>query len=100
MACGQRQELFAPAVEERVVADEKRAGVLLDKGGEGGVEFVFGAGLQDMELQPLSRAPLPATSLIMRSVAKSVRVHEQGDHLGLRNQVGKQLEPLEHQLGW
>jgi hypothetical protein len=46
-------ELVAPTVEEWVVADQKRARVLLDEGGEGGVDLAFCSGLQDKELHPL-----------------------------------------------
>ena len=53
MACRQRHELLVPAVEERLGADEERAGLQLDDGREGGVDLAFGAGFQDMELQPL-----------------------------------------------
>jgi hypothetical protein len=39
--CRQRDELFAPAVEEWIGADEERAGLQLDEGGEGGVDSRF-----------------------------------------------------------
>ena len=45
MACRQRHELFAPAVEERVGADGERASMLLGEGDEGGVDLAFGAGV-------------------------------------------------------
>ena len=38
-------------------------------------------------------------SRTVRSVPGVVRVHEQGNNLGLGNQLGYQLEPLEVQLG-
>jgi len=53
----QRHELLAPACEERIGADDKRAGLQLDEGCETGVDFALGAGIQDLELQPLARAP-------------------------------------------
>jgi len=37
-------------------------------------------------------------SLIVRAVLTLGRVEEQGDHLGLRNQLGQQFEPLRRQL--
>ena len=52
MARRQRDELFAPAVEEWIGADDERAGPLLRQGREGGVDLAFGAGVQDMKLQP------------------------------------------------
>ena len=53
MACCHRHQLFAPAEEEWVVADEKPAGVRLDEGGKGSLQFVLSAGLQNMELHSL-----------------------------------------------
>jgi hypothetical protein len=50
MACRQRDELLAPAVAERIAADDERPGLPLDEGGESGVDLAFGANLQDMEL--------------------------------------------------
>jgi hypothetical protein len=53
MARRQCHELLAPTVEERIRADNKRAGVQLDKSGERGVDLAFGAGFQDQELHSL-----------------------------------------------
>ena len=70
----------------------------LDEGGEGGVDLAFGAGLQDRELHPLrARRFLHVSDDALGS--RIVRVHQQGDHPGLGNQLGQQLEPLGHQLG-
>ena len=44
------------------------------------------------------RAPLPDVSDDALG-CRIVRVHQQGDHAGLGNQLGKQLEPLGRQLG-
>ena len=97
MACRQRHELLAPVVEEWIGADDERAGLQLDKGREGGLDVALGAGLQDMELHPLrARRFLHVSDHALG--ARIVRVHEQGDHPGLGNQLGKQLEPLGHQL--
>ena len=96
MRC-QRHELLAPAVEERIAGDDERAGMQLDEGGEGGVDLAFGAGLQDMELHPLRARRFLHVSHHALGI-RIVRVHEQGDHPGLGNQLGKQLKPLGHQL--
>jgi hypothetical protein len=45
IACCQRHELVELAAEERVGADDERAGALLDEGGESSVDLVFAAGL-------------------------------------------------------
>ena len=97
MACRQRHELLAPAVEERIGADDERAGMQLDEGGEGGVDLAFGAGLQDRELHPLRARRFLHVSDDALGI-RIVRVHQQGDHPGLGNQLGQQLEPLGHQL--
>src|SRR2546430_10950282 len=55
MADRQRGEPFASAVEERIRADQEHPGRLW-KGGEGVVDFRFGARSQDMKLQPESES--------------------------------------------
>jgi hypothetical protein len=82
MACRQHHQLFASAVEERIGADDERAGIQLDEGGEDAFEFVLGAGLQDMELYPFRLR----RHLNLAYVALGIRivgVHEQGDQPGL-----------------
>ena len=49
---GQCHELFALAEGEQVAPDEERAGVQVDEACKGGVDLAFGAGLEDLELQP------------------------------------------------
>ena len=49
---GQCHELFALAEEEQVAPDEERAGVQVGEACEGSVDLAFGAGLEDLELQP------------------------------------------------
>lgn len=48
---GQCHELFALAEEEQV-APTRSAGVQVDEACEGGVDLAFGAGLEDLALQP------------------------------------------------
>jgi hypothetical protein len=45
MACRQRHQLLALAEEERIGADDERAGMQLDEGRESGVDLAFAAGL-------------------------------------------------------
>jgi len=45
--------LLAPAAEERIGADDERAGLQLDQGGENAVDLALGARPQDMEVQAL-----------------------------------------------
>ena len=60
MAGRQRDELFAPASKNGSDADQERVGSLLDEGCKGRVDFAFGAGIENNELLPERRAPLPA----------------------------------------
>ena len=88
MARCQRNELFAPGEEDRVGTDDKRAGVQLDDGSESGVDLAFSASPQDMELHPL-RARRFLHFAHDALGLRIVRVHEQGDRPGLRNQLAK-----------
>src|SRR6266566_4469433 len=64
-----------------------------DKGCESGADLAFDTGLQDRELHRLcTRHILHVSNDALGTW--TVRVHEQGDHLGVGNQLGKQLEPL------
>jgi hypothetical protein len=85
--------LFAPIPEERVVADQKRAGLPLDESVEGSVDLAFGSGLQDRKLHPFHAGRflrLADDALGTRIV----RIHEQPDCSGLGNQLRKQLQAL------
>ena len=62
----------------------------LDEGCERGVDLAFAAGLQDTELHPLRARCFLHVSHDTLGV-RIVRVHEQGDHVGLGNQLGQQL---------
>ena len=52
MTCRKRDKVLAPTGEERVGADEKRIGPLLDKRREDLIEIVFSDRTQDTELEP------------------------------------------------
>ncbi len=69
----------------------------LEEGCESGVDLALGAGLQDMEPQPLRASCFLRLSNDALG-NRIVRVHQHGDHLGLGNQLGQQIEPLGHQL--
>ena len=47
----QRNELIDSAGQERVGTDEKRTGILSNKGCEAGGNFLLGAGALDLELE-------------------------------------------------
>src|ERR1700746_4042152 len=57
----------------------------------------FGAGLQDIELRAVRARRLLQISHHALSL-RTLRVHQQGDHPGQRDQLGKQFEPLGVQL--
>ena len=71
-----------------VGGDDERAGLPLDEGGEGGVDLTFGAGLQDIELYPLRARRFLHVSDLELGI-RVVRVHQQGDHPSLGNQLRK-----------
>jgi hypothetical protein len=48
----QRTKLFFPAIKECIVSDREPARSQLDQVCEDCIEVTFGAGIQDMELQP------------------------------------------------
>src|ERR1019366_5642390 len=83
------------AEEEWIIADDERVGVQVDKVCEGVVDLVYGAGLQDLELHPLCTRRILYVS---DPGIRLVRVHEQGKYSSLRNQLGKQFEPLRYQF--
>jgi hypothetical protein len=60
------------------------------EGCEGGVDLAFRGGLQDWELHPLRVRRFLHVSDHGLGI-RIVRVHEEGDHLGLGNQLGEQL---------
>ena len=99
MACRQRHELLAPAVEERIGADDERAGMQLRRGSRRRRRSRFRcSAFRIWSCTPFARAA-SCTSRDDALGTRIVRVHEQGDHPGLGNQLGQQLEPLGHQLG-
>ena len=53
MAGRQCDDLIPLTFEERIVEDEERASSNLNKGGEGAVDFIFGAGVEDMNPLPV-----------------------------------------------
>src|SRR6202023_505234 len=85
MTCRQRHELLALAAEERVAADDERAGMQLDECCEGGVDLAFATGLQDMEPHPLRARRFLHVSADARGI-RIVGVHKQGDYASLGNQ--------------
>jgi len=86
-------------VEKRIGPDDERTGLQLDEGGQTGLDLAFGPGLQDIELQPLRASGFLHIFNHGLGNNRIVRVHQQGDYAGLRNQLGQQIEPFGHQLG-
>ena len=98
MACGQGRELFPPRSEEVAGADDERAGSQLDQTRERRIDLSFGAGVQDMDLQPeRARCLLHVARLGLGSGI--FLVHEQADDLGCGYQIVQQAQSLRHQLG-
>src|SRR6185503_6213606 len=88
MARCQHHDFVAPAVEERVSANNERTNVPLHEGGEGGVDLALGSRGQDMKLPPLPpHGLLQLAGLALGS--RIFRVYQQRDHACTRNQLGE-----------
>ena len=80
----QSNNLLAPAIEKWVIADNEPADTRLIQGIESRVDLAFGAGLQDIDLNPRrARRFLDLLYNLLR--ARIIRVHEKGDRPDLRN---------------
>ena len=93
----QRYELLALAAEERIRANDERTGAQCKDVRERGVDFAGVAGFEDSEPPSLGARRL----LRVFDDALStwiVRVHQQRDSPGLRNQLGKQFKAFRRQL--
>ena len=93
MARRQIGNLFGPAAEVRIAADEERSGPLLDQACEGRVDLAFGAGSQHDELQP-ERARRSLGLIQFQLGIRIVRVHQHGDDRGVGNELVQQLQSL------
>src|SRR5262245_25488480 len=68
------RELLTPGVEQGIGADNERAGALLDKCGERGVEVAFAAGVLDNDLEA-KRARRGGQLATHHSITSSAREH-------------------------
>src|ERR1043166_3852017 len=66
------------------------------EGGKGGVDIGFGAGLEDFNLDAFGARCLLRIS--DRDLVDIFRIHQKAYYLGLRDQVGQQVDPLLRQL--
>jgi len=76
MARRQPDELLAPAGEEWLATDNEPVGMQLEEGRKSGVDFVFGAGLENRELHPLRACHVLRLSRDAGGGICTVRVHE------------------------
>src|ERR1039458_3224377 len=86
------------ARKEYIGGDHEPARLQLDYVCKGNLEVTFGAGIQDMEIQPERvgrRQHLPRLALSKSGIG---RVNEQGDDAGRRKQLVQQLQPLRRYL--
>src|ERR1051325_12023722 len=67
------------------------------EGGKGGVDIGVGAGFEDFNLDALGARCLLRIS-DRGLVDRIFRIHQKADYLGLRDQVGQQVDPLLRQL--
>ena len=99
MACRQCHQLLASGAKDRIGRDDECAGLPLGEGCESGIDLVFGGGLEDSEPHPRrARRFLHSRDQRLVMCSRTVRVYQQGNNLGLRHQLGEQLEPFRHQL--
>ena len=91
MPCCRRNELFAPAKEERVGCDKQRVGPALDRRGKRGINLSFVACVDDAELDA-KRARRSASSR-NPNVGSSwkARVHQDRNQDGVGNEFAHQL---------
>jgi hypothetical protein len=97
MARCQRHDLLAPVGEERIRADDERAGVQREQRGEGISDLACGGGLHDRELESLGAGEILGDRDVPLGIL-IVRVDHQGDHPSVRNQLGKQFKAFRRQL--
>jgi hypothetical protein len=87
MARCQRRDLWP----EANAAKDESIGLHLDEGRESGVDLAFRAGLQNTEVY--ARRARSFLHMFDDSLgARFIRLHEQGDHPSLRNQLQQQFE--------
>jgi hypothetical protein len=85
VACRQRDNLIAPAAEERVGADEQCSGSELRNCRKCRIEVALAAGVEDLDLLPeCARCRLQVSRLGLG--VRKIRIQEHGDHIGLRYQ--------------
>src|SRR6516162_8435782 len=94
---GQCYQLLAMAFEKRISLDDQAVGAQLGEGSEGGADLAFAACVQDREQHRLHTGRLLHVP-DCRSGLRKAWVNQQGDHLGPREQVAEQLEPLGDKL--
>jgi hypothetical protein len=98
MSRGQRDDLFTPAVKERIGGDQKRACPQLHAGFEGRFEVALAAGVDDMELEPEHPRSLGYIVCLDRCSGLA-RIDQHGDHSRAWNQLMQQAQPLRFYLG-
>jgi hypothetical protein len=93
MACRQRDELRAPAIEIRISTNEQRAGPTLDRGSERCVDFVFGTCNQHFHPQPKRLGSAPRFGLYgLRR--RTFRVHQNSNRVGTRHDLMQKFKAL------
>ena len=93
MACRVRDELSTLAREERVCADQKRVGPLLDGGDERRFQVTLRAGLEE-NLLPSGYAHRVFNVFRLKFVSGIAWIDEHCDPRGAGQQVFQELQPL------
>src|SRR5262245_51015421 len=87
----ERDNLFAPADEESVGADQKRASSNLRESRKRGVNFFSGTGIQNIELQPERPCRIPHLSRFVLGKGSIGRVREERDDRDVWHQFVQQF---------
>jgi hypothetical protein len=94
----QRNQSTSPRVEEWIGPNHERTHVLLGKTGEGRVDILVGATIQNNK--PLSEAVRRLLHISRLPLSlRAVLIHKQADQLGLGYELPQQSEPLCSQQG-
>src|SRR5260221_9163432 len=90
-------EPFASGIEKWISADHERAGLYCGQGREDCIKIVFGARVEDVELQPKGASPFLHVARQAFSNGGSW-VDEKGNFTRRRDHLVQQLQPFRPQL--
>jgi hypothetical protein len=96
--CCERNDLFAPILQECISRDNECADAIPDDRREGGIDLAWSGGIEDKNLQPKAACGLLQLGRPARRFG-IIRVEKQGDSLGIGDQIVQQRQPLRPKFG-